>query len=358
MSTSSQTFRAPSNATRPEVKCVIWDLDNTIWKGILLESANVELQPGIVEVFETLKGRGILQSVVSRNDYELAMSKLEELRIAEFFLHPQVGWGAKSKAVAEVVRLLNIGADTVAFIDDEPYERDEVAAGVPGVRSIDSAHYLTLVDRTDMQPRFVTADSSWRHEMYLAEHQRKVEEVAATTTEEFLASLNMVFTISHAEKEDLDRVSELTVRTNQLNSTGVTYSYEELEELRNSECHQLIIAGLDDRYGTYGKIGLALVEERDDVWCLGLLLMSCRVMSRGVGKVLLSYLLKTASKHDATVEAEFVRTNRNRLMYLTYKMAGFSEVRSDGDLAILHHDPEVVDPYPPYVTVVEPEDCR
>lgn len=354
-------MRAPISASgsrqaepTPKVKCVVWDLDNTVWDGVLLESAAVELRPGIFEVFRALDDRGILQSIASRNEHEIAMAKLKELGVAEFFLHPQIDWGAKSEAVSEVIRLLNIGADTVAFVDDEPYERDEVVAGVPGVRQIDSADYLSLPDRPDMRPRFVTQDSRLRREMYLAENQRRVDEAATPTTEEFLASLNMVFTLSYAEEGDLERVAELTVRTNQLNSTGVTFSFDELEALRESARHRLIIAGLDDRYGTYGKIGVALVEERGDFWNLALLLMSCRVMARGVGKVLLSYLLRSAAADGATVEAEFVRTDRNRLMYLTYKMAGFSEVRREGDRVILRHDPSVIDPYPSHVRVLEP----
>ncbi len=355
MSSPTAASDTPGGIALPGVKCVVWDLDNTIWDGVLLESPDVVLRPGVLDVLQTLDDRGILQSVASRNDADIAMAKLSEFGVADFFLHPQVGWGAKSEAVAEIVRALNIGADTVAFVDDEPFERDEVAAGVAGVRSIDSGDYLALPDRRDMQPQFVTEDSRRRREMYLAEDRRKTDEASAQTTEDFLASLDMVFTLSDAERGDLARVSELTVRTNQLNSTGVTYSYDELEALRESSDHRLIIAGLDDRYGTYGKIGLALVEQRDGVWNLALLLMSCRVMARGVGKVLLTYLLKTAAESGAVVEAEFVRTDRNRLMYLTYKMAGFAELRREGDRIIFRHDPSVVDPYPPHVKVVEPE---
>jgi FkbH-like protein len=354
MNTADPFAISPRAATAAGVKCVVWDLDRTLWDGILLESPDVALRPGVVGVLETLDERGILQSIASRNDPDTAMDKLRQLGVDQFFLHPQIGWGAKSAAVSEIGRLLNIGVDTIAFVDDEPFERDEVAAGVPGVRSIDSATYLQLTERPDMQPRFVTADSRRRREMYLAESRRRDDEDVAPTSEEFLASLDMVFTLSHALEGDLARVAELTVRTNQLNTTGVTYTYEELEALRTSDRHQLIIAGLEDRYGTYGKIGLVLIEERDDVWNLSLLLMSCRVMTRGVGKVLLSYVLDSAADHGATVEADFVRTDRNRLMYLTYKLAGFREVHREGDRITFRHDPTVRDPYPPYVRVVEP----
>ena len=123
----------------------------------------------------------------------------------------------------------------------------------------------------------------------------RLESEFVGTSEEFLASLDMVFTIARAGREDLQRAEELTVRTNQLNSTGRTYSYEELDELRHSPDHLLLVASLTDRFGGYGKIGLALVEKDGDVWQLRMLLMSCRVMSRGVGTILLNHVMRLAA---------------------------------------------------------------
>lgn len=335
------------------IKCVVWDLDNTIWNGVLLEDAEVIPRPEVVAAIETLDSRGILHSIASRNDHELAMQKLRELGLAEYFLAPQISWGAKSASVASIAKLLNIGIDTLAFVDDDAFERAEVEAAHPEVLGIDAVEAASLVDMERLQPAFVTADTRARRSMYQAEFKR--EEIARDMApEEFLASLDMVFTISEAEEDDLARVEELTIRTNQLNSTGLTFSHDELRALRTSPDHLLLVAGLEDRFGTYGKIGIALVDQSGDVWKIELLLMSCRVMARGVGKVLLTHILREAERVGVPVEAEFVRTPHNRPMYLTFKFAGFTEVNREGDHAVVRHDLSVIDPVPSYVELRAP----
>ena len=335
------------------VKCVVWDLDNTVWEGVLLEDGEVKLRPGVVDVLKTLDERGILHSVASRNDHDAAMAKLEELGIAEYFLYPQINWGNKSESVKAVAEAINIGIDTLAFVDDQPFERDEVRFTHPQVLCIDALDAERIPALPEMHPRFVTADSRERRHLYRADAERNQAEAGHEgTAEEFLASLNMRFTIAPALERDLQRAEELTVRTNQLNATGYTYSYEELDAFRQSPGHDLLVAGLEDRYGTYGKIGLALVERGQDAWTVKLLLMSCRVMSRGVGSVLLAHLIRQAAAAGVRLRAEFVPTSRNRSMYVTYKFAGFREITTDGEISVLEHDLARVPGFPPYMEVL------
>jgi FkbH-like protein len=202
----------------------------------------------------------------------------------------------------------------------------------------------------EMNPRFVTDDSRRRRSMYQAEIERQKVQ-AGEPPEKFLASLGMVFTISEAREGDLERIDELTVRTHQLNSTGYTYSFEELDSFRLSPDHKLLVAGLDDRYGSYGKIGVALIECGEEAWLLKLLLMSCRVMPRGVGKILLTHVLELASAAGRRVQAELVRTDRNRMIYLTFKLAHFKEIDRHDNIALLEHDLESIDPFPDHVEV-------
>jgi FkbH-like protein len=332
------------------VKCVVWDLDHTLWEGVLLESDQVMIRPEIVDVVKTLDRRGILQSVASRNDYDKAIEKLTEFGLEEYFLCPQITWGPKSDSIQNIARNLNIAIDTLAFVDDDPFERDEVASGAPEVLCIDAAEAGDLPNRPEMKPRFISEDTRQRRSMYQAEFRRE-QAAEKMAPEEFLRSLGMVFTITEASEGDLARVEELAVRTNQLNSTGVTYSFSQLEAFRESKDHVLLVAGLEDRYGSYGKIGIALIERTDGAWLLRLLLMSCRVISRGVGKVLLSYILQTAAAETDRVLADFVRTPRNRAMYLTFKLAGFKEIERDGNVAYLEHDLSLVDSFPDYLEV-------
>src|SRR5678815_3970601 len=111
-----------------EVKCVVWDLDNTIWNGTLLESDVVRLKPKVADVIRELDSRGILQSIASKNNYEDAMTKLSELAIEQYFLYPEIHWNPKSESISNIQRNMNIGIDTILFIDDQPFERDEVSS--------------------------------------------------------------------------------------------------------------------------------------------------------------------------------------------------------------------------------------
>jgi GNAT superfamily N-acetyltransferase len=171
------------------------------------------------------------------------------------------------------------------------------------------------------------------------------------TKEEFLATLGMRFTLAPAAEEDLRRAEELTQRTNQLNTTGYTYSYEELDAFRLSDEHLLLVASLEDKYGSYGKIGLALAECGREAWEVKLLLMSCRVMSRGVGMIMINHVMSRAKRAGARLRAGFLPNGRNRMMYVTYKFAGFKEVEKRGDLSVLEHDLAHVPPFPGYVEV-------
>jgi FkbH-like protein len=278
------------------------------------------------------------------------MAKLKEFGIEEYFLYPQINWNSKASSVGQIAKDINIGLDTIAFIDDQPFEREEVAFTHDKVLCIDSAQLDDLLDRPEFNPRFITDDSKIRRQMYMADIRRNREEAEFVgPTEEFLATLDMAFTIATAKEEDLKRAEELTVRTHQLNTTGYTYSYEELDAFRTSPRHKLLISSLEDRHGTYGKIGLTLIECHPDVWTVKLLLMSCRVMSKGVGMIMIHHILREAKEAGVKLRAEFLSTDRNRQMLITYRFAGFKEVAREGDVAIMENDFSAIQPPPPYV---------
>ncbi|HEX5974592.1 MAG TPA: HAD-IIIC family phosphatase [Rubrobacteraceae bacterium] len=337
---------------KQSIKCVVWDLDDTVWDGILLEDPEVRVRPDVVEILKALDERGILHSIASRNDHDAAMARLREHGLEEYFLYPQINWNSKAASIAQIAKDINIGLDAIAFVDDQPFEREEVAFSHDKVLCLDSRQLEGLLDRPEFTPRFITEDSKVRRRMYLADIRRNREEAEFVgPTEEFLATLGMVFTIAPAREADLQRAEELTVRTHQLNTTGYTYSYEELEELSRSPHHKLLVASLTDRHGTYGKIGLTLIECGPEVWTIKLLLMSCRVMSKGVGSILLNHIMTLAREAGARLRAEFVSNGRNRQMLITYKFAGFKEIGREGETAILENDLTLIQPFPGYVDV-------
>lgn len=335
---------------RSKVKCVVWDLDNTLWDGVLLEDEEVTLRQGIKHIIEVLDNRGILQSIASKNEHGRTMMKLKELGIEEYFIYPQINWNSKSSSVKAIAKSINIGIDTLAFVDDQSFELEEVRFSAPEVLCIDSSDLSGLLDMPEMNPRFVTEDSKIRRKMYQSDIKRNtVEEYFEGTQEEFLASLNMSFSIAPVCEGDLQRAEELTVRTHQLNTTGYTYSYEELDHFRKSKSHKLYMASLEDKYGTYGKIGLVLVECKEDIWTIKLLLMSCRVMSRGAGTILINHIMRLANAAGVKLRAEFIPNDRNRMMYITYKFGGFAEVEEKDGMVIFENSLEQIQAVPDYV---------
>jgi len=318
----------------------------------LLEDGSVSLRSNVAEIIKVLDSRGILHSIASKNDHDQAMGQLQKFGLAEYFLYPQINWNSKAASIKSIAASINLGLDAFCFIDDQEFERDEVAYSLPEVRCLDAAELDDLLGRPELNPRIITKDSRMRRLMYIGDMERKkAEEAFVGPQEEFLATLQQEITIAPAQLEDLDRAEELTLRTNQLNTTGYTYSYQELNEFRQSDRHKLLVVELRDKYGAYGKIGLVLICCAEHEWTIKLLLMSCRVISRGGGTILINHVLNLAKEAKVRLLAEFVPNGRNRMMYVSYKFGNFREVQRKGDLIILENDLSRIQEFPPYMKV-------
>lgn len=322
-----------------KIKCVVWDLDNTVWDGILSEDGQVQLKPEIVSIIKTLDKRGILHSISSKNDWDLASKKVREFGLWEYFIYPQINWEPKSEALRTIADLINIDKNTVAFIDDQIFELEEVRFAHPEIYCIHADDVAGILEMEEFNPKFVTEDSKNRRLLYQNDIIRNEQEKTYDGSKiEFFKTLNMKFKITRAREKDLKRMEELTVRTHQLNSTGYVYSYDELKEFINNSEYELLVAQLDDKYGEYGKIGLALIHKSEGKWSIKLLLMSCRVMSRGVGSVFLNYILNQARKEKVRLLTEFILTDRNRGMFVTFKFNKFKEIEKMENNMLLEAD--------------------
>ncbi|GGR90023.1 haloacid dehalogenase [Streptomyces aureoverticillatus] len=331
---------APGNAAAPTVKCLVWDLDDTLWDGVVLEGDAPVPFDAAVKTLHALDQRGILHAVASRGEYDVAAAHLAAHGLDDLFTVLEVGWGAKSGAVERIAADLNIGLDTIAFIDNDAVERAEVAAALPAVRCYAATEAEQLAAYEEFTPPFVTDESAQRRRLYRTERRRKAAETEHTgPPAEFLASLDLVLTVRRATEADLARAHELTVRTHQLNTTGRTFDLEELRRLCADPGHEVLVAGLEDRFGSYGTIGLAVTALRDDATVLELLLMSCRVMSRGVGAVLIDHIVAETLAAGRRPVAEFVATDVNRQMLVTLRFGGFAVVEDDGERMTLAIDP-------------------
>jgi methoxymalonate biosynthesis protein len=308
------------------VKCLVWDLDNTLWQGTILEDGEVVFPEEVRDVIVALDSRGILQSIASKNDYDLAWQRLEKLGVAEYFVHPAIGWGRKSDSVKEIAQKLNFALTTIAFIDDQPTERAEVNYGQPDVRCYAAEDVLKLPDLPEFRPEVVTVDARRRREMYQAGFRRDAEKEAFNgPDEDFLRSLSLVMAIKRADEDDLSRVEELTLRTSQMNATGVHYSDESLRGLLTDPDNEVITVTLTDKFGPHGAVGVMLLEYHSSVWNLKLLATSCRVVTFGAGAVLLNWLVDQAARAGVHLVADFRPTARNRMMDIAYRFAGFAQ---------------------------------
>ena len=308
------------------VKCLVWDLDNTLWQGTLLEDDGVALSDEIRRTVVELDARGILQTVASKNDHDHAWQRLSELGMAKYFVLPRIGWQPKSQSIAAIAGELKFALSTIAFIDDQPAERAEVAFHHPQVRCYDAAEAARLTERPEFSPAVVTDDAARRRRMYQAGFRRDAErESFAGPDEQFLRSLDLVMRISQADEANLSRVEELTLRTSQMNATGVHYGDADLRALLADPDHEVLTMSLTDRFGPHGAVGVLLLGYHERVWHLKLLATSCRVVSFGAGSVLLNWLISEAAAAGVHLSADFRRTDRNRMMEIAYRFAGFTD---------------------------------
>ncbi|CAM4160977.1 HAD family hydrolase [Kibdelosporangium persicum] len=319
----------PDSGTIP-VKCLVWDLDDTLWRGVLSEQDEVALLDPVRQVLAELDSRGILHAVSSKNDHDLAWARLTELGVAEYFVAARIGWGRKSDAVRELAGLLEFAENTIAFIDDQPAERAEVAFHLPDVRCYPAEQAELLPRLPEFTPPTRTADAGRRRARYQANLLRNTERNDYPgPDEEFLKALDLQLQVVRATKTDLQRVEELTLRTSQMNATGVHYSATDLEALLADPRHEVLVASLADRFGSHGAIGIVLLSKGDTGWHLKLLATSCRVVSFGVGAALLDWLADQAAQAAVHLVADFRRTDRNRIMEIAYRFAGFTDTACD-----------------------------
>jgi methoxymalonate biosynthesis protein len=308
------------------VKCLVWDLDNTLWQGTLLEDSEVTLRDAVRQAVVTLDERGIIQSIASRNDHDLAWNRLEQLGLAEYFIWPQINWGRKSDSVREVADRLSFAQDTIAFVDDQPTELAEVGYHLPQVRCYPAEQVLSLTGLPEFSPPVVTVDARRRRQMYQASARRDAErETFNGPDEAFLRSLELLMVIGRADEETLSRVEELTLRTSQMNATGVHYPDAVLRALLADTRHEVLTVTLADRFGPHGAVGVMLLEKHAAVWHLKLLATSCRVVAFGAGAVILNWLIDQAARQEVHLTADFRATERNRMMEIAYRFAGFTD---------------------------------
>ena len=305
------TVTASLPARSPIGKCVVFDLDNTLWEGILLETDDIKLRPFVPELLQKLDERGILLSVASKNAHDHAIAKLRDLGIEEYFLFPKINWGPKSDSIKQIAKDIDIGLDTFIFVDDNPFELDEVSRTLPVVECIDVSKIETLLTH----PRLAGSSSRearTRRQMYRASMVRnEMQSSFGDDYMSFLKSSAIRLTIRPDRQEDFERIAELVQRTNQLNFSGHKYTRDELLKLFQDPLLERYVLVCEDKFGQYGTIGFCMARSNGATVHIEDLMLSCRVQGKLIESALFAHLCFGTNKAIETIKINFKKTDRN-----------------------------------------------
>lgn len=306
------------------VKCIAWDLDNTLWKGVLVEDgeSNLVLNEDAVRLIKDLDQKGIVHTVLSKNDYENAWKVLEKFGLAEYFIFPHINWLPKSGNLQAAAKEINIGLDTFAFIDDSPFERGEVREKLPMVRVINATEINELAARPEFNPP-VSAESSKRR----ASYQKEMQRVAAANAfegdyDEFLKSCEIklkLFDLLTATDSDYGRCYELIQRTNQLTLAGRRYTEDEFKSLVHRPGWKAYGIRCSDKFGDYGIVGAVLFSREGDVACVEEFVMSCRVAKKKCEDAVVNWIAEQMKNSGAKrLETNLIKTGRNMALVAAF----------------------------------------
>lgn len=318
-------------------KCIVWDLDNTLWDGICLEG-DVTIRPAIRDVISRLDSRGIIHSIASRSEEEVAMKVLQDQDMIHYFISPKINWLPKTTNIIAITKALDISLDSVAFVDDDPFEINQVQFMLPDVMTFDSKDAAQLADMPEFDPGFITTESKSRREFYQTEKKREKAEQQFSSREEFLVSCKMNLSIRLMNQQDIPRVSELMTRTHQLNTTGQIFERDKLVEIAHhkNEGEVIYIAELRDKFGWNGIIGTAIINCTSTNFRIIFFAMSCRILGRGIERAfLLSLVKKAIEKGYRKIEALYRNTGRNKMMRALYQMSSFTNERKLADQTMI-----------------------
>lgn len=296
------------------VKCLVWDLDGTLWDGTLAEDGveGLRVRDDARALLETLDARGIVQSVASRNDPAAALEALRALDLERYFVFPQIGWAPKSESLRRFSEETGIAPGAIAFVDDRPEQRAEAAAILPAVRVYSADELPSLAGRPEFDPP-ATIESATRRLRYRDEMARRdaLRDAGGGDAAAFYAAQGFrvtAFDLASASPAERARCEELARRTHRLNLTGRA---DALEGLDASPDDRAFGFAASDAFGDYGIVGFARLSRlADGAWRLASFALSCRVAGRGAEKAALARLREALAPGRISSIA-YVDTGRN-----------------------------------------------
>ena len=344
-SLASKVSRCLAAIKRPAAKCVVIDLDNTLWGGAIGDDGLDGIKighdyPGNVfrdiQVFiKGLRSRGFLLAIASKNEEQVALQALEShpdmvLRRGDFAAS-FINWEPKPVNLRRIAAFLNIGIDSLIFIDDNPVERAQVRAELPMVEvpelPADVTRWLDTLQRVERLDRAaLTAEDARRGDMYAADAGRRQLQESAASIGEFLQSLGMIAEVGVCDARTLDRIHQLIQKTNQFNLTSRRYTKDEVRRMADDPGRAVAWLRLQDRYGDMGLVCVGIIADAGGgTWEIDTLLMSCRVMDRQVERAFLAYLAEIArDRGGKLLRGVYVPTPKNGPVHGFFEAHGFA----------------------------------
>ncbi len=341
-------------------KCLVLDCDNTLWGGIIGEDGMngivlgpdwpgrefVDFQKAIFELYE----QGVILAINSKNNEADVIQVLREhphmILKEEHFASVCVNWNPKPDNMKKLADEINIGLDTMVFVDDNPAERELMCQMLPEVEVLELPANPALYAKTLRETNFfakasLTEEDKKRGQMYAAQRQRNQLQESAATLEDYLKSLEMICSIRPAQEKDVKRAAQLTQRTNQFNLTTRRYTEENIRHMFESPEWNVYVLGLKDKFGDNGTVGLALVQKQGKQWRIDTFLMSCRIIGRQAEDALVDRICCDAISASAGgLEAEYIKTPKNALVMDFWDKMDFVKTDSDEITAHYHYDLE------------------
>jgi len=325
-------------------KCIVLDLDNTLWGGIVGEDGfdGIQLSPqppgNVYYEFQkyllALFQKGIILAINSKNNEADAMKVIRDhpymILRPDNFAAFRINWQDKVKNMEEIAQELNIGLDSLVYFDDDPINREMIKKYLPEVKVIDlprdpSLYVRSLQSLNDFDTFQVTMEDQKRGKMYIDERQRREFQSEFSNLDDFLKSLNIKVTIKPGDSFTTPRISQLTLKTNQFNLTTRRYTEEDIKKFIGSDDHLVYSVQVEDKFGDQGIVGVIIINCEKE-WQIDTFLLSCRVIGRNIEKVMLDFIINVAKKKQAKrIIGQYVATEKNKPCVGLYQDNGFQK---------------------------------
>lgn len=330
-------------------KCLVLDLDNTLWGGIVGDEGwnGIQIDPNnaVGEAYRffqayclSLRKRGVILAVCSKNDESIAKEPFEKnenmiLQLSDISCFV-ANWENKADNLRRIAYELNIGTDSLVFFDDNPAEREIVRQFVPEIQVIDvpndpALYVLQMEKEQPFEWLQITKEDLERTDSYRGNQKRLQLQENFVDYNEYLKALDMRGKATRVHREDVARFTQLINKSNQFNLRTIRYSEADVQQLLDDKNAYCLCGKLADRYGSYGIISCVILRKDDDTCFIDTWVMSCRVLKRGVENMMFERILKAVKEMECTIiRAEYIQTKKNQIVENFYESLGFELLKT------------------------------